>query len=68
MKLLKSKGKDTIVYGGGTFLSSLINAELIDKFDLFINPTAIGNGMTIFKDLNKMQQLTLKKLLNLTVE
>ena len=47
--------------GGGTFVSSLIKAELIDEFHLFINPTAIGNGMTIFKDLKKMQQLTLKK-------
>jgi dihydrofolate reductase len=51
---LKSlKGKDMIVYGGASFDSSLIRAGLIDEFHLFINPVAIGNGLTIFKDLNK---------------
>ena len=36
------------------------NARLIDEFHLFINPTAIGNGMTIFNGLNKNQKLILK--------
>ncbi len=48
-----------IVYGGGTFVTALINARLIDEFHLFINPTAIGNGMTIFKGLDKNQNLKL---------
>lgn len=57
---LKSlKGKDMIVYGGASFDSSLIRAGLIDEFHLFINPVAIGNGMTIFKDLSKIQKFTL---------
>ncbi len=30
------KGKDIIVYGGGTFVTSLIKAGLIDEFHLFI--------------------------------
>lgn len=54
------EGKDIIVYGGGTFVTSLINAGLIDEFNLFINPTAIGNGMTIFKGLSSNQNMTLK--------
>jgi dihydrofolate reductase len=59
---LKSlKGKDMIVYGGASFDSSLIRAGLIDEFHLFINPVAIGNGMTIFKDLNQIQKFTLIK-------
>ncbi len=59
-KLKNQNGKDIIVYGGGTFVSSLINASLIDEFHLFINPTAIGNGMTIFNGLDKNQKLKLK--------
>jgi dihydrofolate reductase len=39
----------------------LIKAGLIDEFHLFVNPAAIGKGMTIFKDLNKMQKFTLVK-------
>ena len=53
--------KDIIVYGGASFDSSLIKAGLIDEFYLFVNPAAIGNGMTIFKDLNEMQKFTLVK-------
>jgi len=37
----------------------LIKEKLIDEFYLFINPVAIGNGMTIFKDLNEIQKYTL---------
>jgi len=33
----------------------------IDEFDLFINPTAIGKGMTIFQELESKQNLTLVK-------
>ncbi len=58
-KLKSQNGKDIIVYGGGTFVTALIKAGLIDEFHLFINPTAIGNGMTIFKDLHKSLKLKL---------
>ena len=60
-KLKKQDGKDIIAYGGATFVSVLIKHELIDEFHLFINPTAIGNGMTIFKDLDVKQNLKLVK-------
>jgi dihydrofolate reductase len=52
-----------IVYGGTSFDSSLIKAVLIDEFHLFINPVAIGSGMTIFKDINEIQKFTLVKSL-----
>jgi dihydrofolate reductase len=45
-QLKNQKVKDIIVYGGATFVSSLINVGLIDEFHLFVNPTALGNGMT----------------------
>lgn len=54
-------GKDIIAYGGATFVSALIKHGLIDEFHLFINPTAIGNGMPIFNQLDGKQQLTLAK-------
>ena len=58
-KLKNQKGEDIIVYGGGTFVSALIKNQLIDEFHLFVNPSAIGNGMSIFKDLESMQNLNL---------
>jgi dihydrofolate reductase len=60
-KLKMQKGKDIVVYGGASFDSSLIKAGLIDEFHLFINPAAIGSGMTIFKDLNETQKFNLVK-------
>ena len=59
-KLKNQTGKDIIVYGGGTFVTALITAGLIDEYHLFINPTAIGNGMTIFKGLDINLKLKLK--------
>ena len=50
-----------IVYGGASFDTSLIRAGLIDEFHLLINPVAIGNGLTIFKDLSEIQKFTLVK-------
>jgi dihydrofolate reductase len=60
-KLKKQRGNDIIAYGGATFVSALIKQGLIDEFHLLINPTAIGNGMTIFKELDIKQNLTLVK-------
>lgn len=60
-KLKKQAGGDIIAYGGATFVSALIKHSLIDEFHLFINPTAIGNGMTIFKELESKQPLSLVK-------
>ncbi len=49
-KLKKQGGKDIIVYGGANFVSELIKNKLIDELFLFINPTAIGNGLRIFNN------------------
>lgn len=58
-KLKGSEGGDLIAYGGGTLVSSLIAAGLIDEFYLFVNPVALGKGMPIFEGLNTMQKLKL---------
>lgn len=49
------------MYGGADFVSSLIEAGLIDEYHLFVNPVAIGRGMTIFGDLKERRNLTLVK-------
>jgi dihydrofolate reductase len=50
VRQLKSQpGKDIIVYGGATFVSSLIDHGLIDELNLFFNPVAIGSGLRVFK-------------------
>ena len=47
-QLKSQNGKDLLVYGGASFVASLIENRLIDELSLFINPVAIGEGMRIF--------------------
>jgi dihydrofolate reductase len=47
-QLRSRPGKDLIVYGGATFVTSLLEHGLIDELNLFVNPVAIGHGMRIF--------------------
>lgn len=60
-QLKNSDGHDIIAYGGAAFVSSLIRHKLIDEIHLFINPAAIGKGMTIFEELDTKQDLELIK-------
>lgn len=59
---LKNKpGKDIIVYGGANFVSNLLKQGLIDEYHFFINPAVLGNGMTIFKEIEQKLNLKLVK-------
>jgi dihydrofolate reductase len=60
-RLKSQEGKNIIVYGGATFVSSLIKARLIDEFHLIVNPTALGNGLSIFDKLDGRQDMKLMK-------
>src|SRR5207248_1974360 len=56
---LKSQaGKDIVVYGGASFLSSLIENRFIDELNLFVNPVAIGKGMQIFSQRTPLTLIT----------
>jgi dihydrofolate reductase len=57
--LKQEQGGDIIAYGGGKFVSSLIQAKLIDEFHLFVNPAVIGMGMPIFQEVTPMQKMTM---------
>lgn len=60
-KLKNQAGKDIVVYGGSSFVSALIKEGLIDEFQFYINPVALGNGVHIFDQIDNFQQLKLKK-------
>ena len=61
-RLKNQTGKDLLVYGGADFVSSLIEENLIDEYNLFIQPMAIGRGMTIFGKLgDKSSRLKLNR-------
>src|SRR5882762_10421829 len=53
--LKNQPGKDIVVYGGATFVSSLIENGLIDEFNFFVNPVAIGEGRRVFGARKKLK-------------
>ena len=53
--LKKQAGKDIMVYGGATFVSSLIKSNLVDEYYIFRKPVAIGNGLSIFKEKKPLE-------------
>ena len=59
-KLKKKKGKDILVYGGSSFVASLLKHKLIDEIYLLLNPVALNDGLTIFKQRANL------KLVNMT--
>lgn len=64
-ELKKQDGKDMIVYGGTSFVASLIKEGLIDELHFFVNPVAIGKGVGIFNELEGFQQLKLERCIPL---
>jgi len=60
-KLKAQDGKDIIVYGGAAFVSSLIKEKLIDELYLFVNPSAIAAGLTIFGEVGGQLNLKLNE-------
>lgn len=58
-KLKAQSGKDLIVYGGTSFVSSLIEENLIDEYHLVINPVILGKGIPIFNTIKNRQELSL---------
>lgn len=61
-KLKQQNGKDLMVYGGAGFVAELIRLNLIDDYYLFINPAAIGQGMSIFGNLTQNLPLQCKSV------
>ena len=58
MTLKRKSKKDIIVFGGSTFVSSLISAGLIDEYYLFVNPIALGTGLKIFNERIDLKLIT----------
>lgn len=54
-ELKNQDGKDLIVYGGASFVSSLIENNLIDELNIFIHPIAISEGLRIFSRRTKLK-------------
>ena len=52
---------DMFVCGGTSFVSSLIEHDLIDEYNLYVNPVALGKGESIFRSLGGFRRLELSR-------
>ena len=59
--LKNQEGKDIIVYGGASFISSLIQGGLVDEYHLLINPVVLGKGIPVFNRLPSKQSMILQQ-------
>jgi len=59
-RLKDQAGGDIIAYGGASFVSGLVQHDLIDEYHLFVNPAALASGMPIFKTLASPRRLVLE--------
>lgn len=57
--LLSEKGKNIWLFGGGTFIKSMREYNLIDEYIITTIPIFIGNGIRLFQDINMENKLEL---------
>ena len=60
IRLMKRQpGKNIHAVGGATFISSLMNMDLVDEIRLVVHPVILGGGKALFKHVNTRHALTL---------
>jgi len=57
--LKKEKGKDIWLIGGGQMVTSFLNANLIDEFQVFIMPIILSEGIDLFAGIPDEKNLEL---------
>ncbi len=50
-RLKAGPGADMIAFGGTGFAAALAAAGLVDEYQLYLNPTAVGRGETLFRSV-----------------
>jgi dihydrofolate reductase len=60
-RLKNQAGGEIIVYGGDSFVSSLMKNDLIDEYYLGVNPADINNRLPILTEVESKKNITLVK-------
>ena len=59
-KLIRKKGKNIWLMGGGELASSFQKTNLINEYMLFVHPIILGEGIPLFSNLAGISKLKLK--------
>ncbi|HVC37013.1 MAG TPA: dihydrofolate reductase family protein [Gammaproteobacteria bacterium] len=60
-ELKQQHGKDIVIFGSGSIVSALGQAQLIDEYRLFVNPIILGHGAPMFRQVRDRIRLKLLK-------
>ena len=52
-KLKQEEGRDIIIFGSGTIVQQLTDADLIDYYFIALTPVVLGKGKLLFRDVEK---------------
>jgi dihydrofolate reductase len=58
-KLKKQPGNDLVIFGSADLSTTLIEHNLIDEFEIMLNPVILGKGNPLFKNINNRINLKL---------
>ena len=58
-KLKEEPGEGLVLMGSGTIISQIALANLIDEYQMIVNPIALGKGRTMFDDIGDKLKLAL---------
>jgi dihydrofolate reductase len=61
LKMKEQPGKNMVIFGSGSIVSTLINLDLIDEYHLLVNPVVLGMGKLLFKNIKDRHNLKLVK-------
>ena len=61
LKMKQQPGKDMVIFGSGSIVSSFMQLGLIDEYRIIVNPVVLGNGKPLFKGVNDKHNLKLLK-------
>jgi dihydrofolate reductase len=60
-KMKNEPGPDMVIMGSGTLVAQLAQEDLIDEYEIALNPIALGKGRTMFEGMKKKLNLKLTK-------
>jgi len=59
LDMKEQPGKDLVIYGSGSIVSTLAGSGLIDDYRIFVNPVVLGSGKHLFAGLKERLKLNL---------
>ncbi|SKA18270.1 dihydrofolate reductase family protein [Sediminibacterium ginsengisoli] len=60
-KLKQQPGKDLVIFGSPGLAHSLMELDLIDEYQLTLNPVLLGNGIPVYQHIQNKTDLKLVK-------